>query len=380
MINVLHVAGIMNRGGLETFVMNVFRSIDSRRFHCDVLCTIPGKGDYDEELSKMGAKVFNIGDSFQSSSGKLRFINQYRQYKKWFSAHSYDVIHIHGSHAFDNSLAVEAALKSGCSTVICHSHTNDGDHKRLNATMSRLLCKRPIVRIACSEQAGEWLFGPSADFEIIKNGIDVDNFSFNSESRKRVRAEFAIPENARVIVHTGRLVAVKNQSFLLDVFSALQSSDTGRWLLFLIGEGQDRAFLENKVAALGLENSVHFLGLREDVARLLSAADIYIMPSLHEGLPLAVVEAQANGLPVLISSGVSPETKLLNSTRVLALDDGCETWARMAEELALRGECTDARVRAAVSVKSAGFDISQTVNRLQTIYKKSHDDMDYKES
>ena len=368
LVTIVHVVGIMDRGGLETFVMNVIRNIDRSRFQCDILCTIPGRGDYDLEAEKLGAKIFNIGTIFQRSTGVARFFWQYKAYKDWFSDHAYDVIHVHGSHALDCSLAVKAALASGCANVICHSHTNDGAHKLLNSLFSIYLCRCDVRRMACSRQAGEWLYGRSGCFEMIKNGIDVGRFSFDPGERDAYRAQLGFSENDKVIAHTGRLVKVKNQSFLIDVASFLDSSESGSWKLLLIGEGDDRNKLQKKVESLRLGGNVLFLGLRDDVPGFLSAADVYVMPSLHEGLPLAAVEAQANGLPALISDGVSPETKLLDTTDILPLESGVESWAHGIACAVNKAERLNSRVEAADAVREAGFDISGTVSQLQQAY------------
>ena len=368
LITVLHVVGRMDRGGLETFVMNVLRNVNASLISCDILCTLRGVGDYEAEAQELGAHVFHIGEAFQAHRGKLRFIGQFREYHKWFLDHPYDVIHIHGSHAFDNLIAVGAALISGCGKVVCHSHTNDGGHRKLNALAASCLRRLPIIRLACSEQAGEWLYGRSDCFEVIKNGIDVEKFAFKESERKACRAQLDISDDVKVIAHTGRLVDVKNQSFLLDILAILLRNDPGKWLLLLVGAGENEGRLRDKALAQGTERHVRFLGLRNDIPRILSASDVYVMPSIHEGLPLAAVEAQANGLPTLISGGMSPETKLRTSTRVMNLDSGADAWASAVVELASAKQMGE-RQLGAREVRDAGFDISATVGRLQEIYE-----------
>lgn len=348
--------------------MNVLRNVDASSIRCDILCTLRGVGDYEAEAKELGARVFHIGEAFQAHRGKLRFISQFREYREWLSKHSYDVVHIHGSHAFDNLIAVRAALISGCGKVVCHSHTNDGEHKKLNALAASCLCKLPIVRLACSEHSGEWLYGRSDCFEVIKNGIDVEKFAFKESERKECRAQLGITDDGKVIAHTGRLVDVKNQSFLLEVLEDLLRNDSDRWYLLLVGAGENEEKLRDKALAQGIERHVQFLGLRNDIPRILSAADVYVMPSIHEGLPLAAVEAQANGLPTLISGGMSPETKLRTSTRVMDLDSGADAWASTVVELASAKQM-GGRHLGAREVKAAGFDISATVGRLCEIYK-----------
>lgn len=368
MISVVHVVGKMNRGGLETFIMNVLRNINTREFHCDILCTLPGAGDYDSEAAECGAILYNIGDAFQAHSGKMRFLFQFRDYVTWFKQHKYDVVHVHGSHAFDNSIAIMGALKAGCQMVISHSHTNDGGHKAINALSAQYLQKADIVRLACSHQAGKWLYGNDNCFEIIKNGIDVERFAYSSSDRREIRASLGISGDEKVIMSTGRLVDVKNQSFLLYILNTLLEVDQRGWSLFLVGEGENETALRDEARRLGVEGNVYFLGLRNDVHRLLSASDVFVMTSLHEGLPLAAVEAQANGLLTYISSGTSPETKLLSSTSILNLDDGPKLWAREIRSALKSASRENAAIQATAHVKALGFDIAQTVTRLECIY------------
>ena len=367
-VRVVHVVGKMNRGGLETFIMNVIRNTDTSQIKSDILCTIAGAGDYDADVRNLGSSVFNIGDRFQSHTGKTRFLHQYIDYIKWFKENPYDVVHIHGSHAFDNAIAVKAALDVGQGSVISHSHTNNGVHRVLNAVGALYLRKAPIVRLACSCQAGEWLYGKPDCFEVVQNGVDVSHFSYSHEDRSRCRASLGLSENVKVIAHTGRLVEVKNQAFLLDVLRALANDSRSEWALLLIGEGSDEGMLREKARSLGIENNIKFLGLCNDVSPFLSAADIYAMPSLHEGLPLAAVEAQASGLATFISGGMSPETKLLPTTKVLALDLGAGAWAQAIKSASLCAPSEADRAQAADGVRAAGFDIEKTVERLQSIY------------
>lgn len=370
MISIIHVVGKMDRGGLETFVMNVLRNIDSNRFRCDILCTNCGVGDYDAEAQELGARIFNIGDDFQSYRGKLRFVGQFSEYRKWFLAHPYDVIHIHGSHAFDNLIAVEAALDSGCKNVICHSHNSNGMHKLLNGWGASRLRKLPIIRLACSKEAGEWLYGSPDCFEVIKNGVDVGSFEFKDDLREKYRALFNIPNSTKVIAHTGRLVNVKNQAFLLDILAALLDRGSYDWLLFLVGTGEDEEKLREKARNLEIENHVEFLGIRSDVSGILAMADVYVMPSIYEGLPLAAVEAQASGLPTVISKEMSPETILRSSTCMMELALGADAWACAIDELASSARMWD-RLLGAQEVRKAGFDISSTVARLESLYELS---------
>lgn len=370
LIRVLHVVGIMNKGGIETFVLNVVCHMDRNHIVSEILCTMPGTGAYEPELDELGIPVHKIGEEFSSYEGKLRYIGQYRTYKKWFDEHEYDVVHVHGSHAFDLSIAVQAIADSKYkSAIIVHSHTASGDHVFLEKVFAKHLSHAPIVRLSCSKPAAQWMFGSQASYRLIKNGIDAEAFRYDNVKRSEIRKELGISSSDRVIVHVGRLVPVKNHPFLIDVLLYMLDKGIPVKMVF-VGDGPDREQLERRTKELGISDSVLFLGSRADVPAILSASDAFAMPSYHEGLPLAAVEAQASGLPTLLSANVADEAAFTDLAEFLPIDEGIGPWVKRLNSIFQDSVSRQGQRQEAVdSVKQAGFDIETTVKQLSSIYR-----------
>ncbi|MBM6689132.1 glycosyltransferase [Collinsella tanakaei] len=355
----------MNKGGIETFVLNVIHHMDRHRFMSEILCTTPGTGAYEPELDKLGVPVHKIGEEFSSYKGKIRYIGQYRTYKKWFDAHEYDVIHVHGSHAFDTAIAVKAAMdsRSRCA-IVAHSHTTSGEHAVLNGVFAKYLAKANITRLACSEAAAEWLFGRESSHTLVKNGIDTERFRFDIEGRHELREEMGISTDEVVVVQVGRLVPVKNHEFMFEIIARAQREGI-RCKLLVVGDGPDRPKLGRRTEELGIAQSVLFLGLRSDIPAILSASDVFVLPSLYEGLGIAAIEAQAAGLLTLVSDQVPSETCATGLAKRLPINTGFKSWVN---EIASNGVNLEARERAFDRVRRSGYDIKQTVEELAELY------------
>ena len=355
----------MNKGGIETFVLNVVRNIDRHRIISEILCTIPGTGAYEPELDELGVPVHKIGEEFSSYKGKFRYVGQYGAYRKWFDAHEYDVIHIHGSHAFDTAIAVKAATDSrNRFAIIAHGHTTFGEHVALNGVFAKYLAKANITRLACSEQAAKWLYGKKSSYILVQNGIDTERFRFDIKSRCGLRKELGISTDETVVVQVGRLVTVKNHAFLFDVIAHLQSEGI-RCKLLVVGDGPDRLMLERYATELGIDGRVSFMGLRSDISEILSASDVFVMPSYYEGLGIAAIEAQASGLPTLISDRIPSEACVTGLARRLPIDKNTRS---SVNEIASICTDLDTRELAFNKVRSSGYDIKQTVQELARLY------------
>lgn len=365
MVRVLHVVGIMNKGGIETFVLNVVRHTDCRRVMSEILCTTPGTGAYEPELARIGVPVHKIGEEFSSYKGKLRYVGQYRTYRKWFDAHEYDVVHVHGSHAFDTAIAVKAAEDSyNRCAIIAHSHTTLGEHTYLNSMFAKYLAKANITRLACSEPAAEWLFGKKSSHVLVRNGIDTEGFRFDTENRIKLREGLGVSKNETLAVQVGRLVPVKNHAFIFDVI-ARACREGIRCKLLVVGDGPNRSALERYATELGIDDRVSFMGLRSDISDILSASDVFVMPSYYEGLGIAAIEAQASGLPTLISDQIPGEACVTDTAKQLPINTGPEVWV---DEIASISADCDTRKWAFSKVRDSGYDIKQTVQELTELY------------
>jgi glycosyltransferase involved in cell wall biosynthesis len=275
------------------------------------------------------------------------------------------VAHVH-LNSCSSIEALEAAKKVGMH-CIAHSHSSNSNFNKLTKTLHTINKKRinklADVRLACSDAAGHFIFGNS-DFEIIKNGIDTEKFSFNRAYRDEIRREFDIGDRF-TLCHVGMFAPVKNHEFLIDIFASVVKKHPDSVLL-LVGTGSETEKIREKVSGLGLSKKVIFAGRRTDVEKIMSAADAFVLPSHFEGLPLVLVEAQSSGLNCFVSDAVPEEAKLLDNFEFIPLDIGAEAWADRILSAALN---TD-RASASAVVAAAGYDCKLTAARIEKIYSQ----------
>ncbi|MFH5186064.1 glycosyltransferase family 1 protein [Paenibacillus sp. TAB 01] len=326
-IRVLQVVTIMNRGGLETMLMNYYRQIDRSRIQFDFIVHREEEGHYDAEIQSLGGRIYRMP---QIRPGNYRLY--FKKLDAFFAEHNeYKVVHSHINE--NSSFVLRAAKRAGVPCRIAHSHLSDLgiDLKLPFRLYARMAMKdNPNRYFACSYHAGQWLFGKqlaaSQQVTVLNNAVHVEQFQYDPDVRSRLREELGAGDRL-VIGHIGRFNKQKNHDFLLDVFKAVQElrPDT---LLVLAGDGQLRPEMERKAARLGLSGSIRFLGVREDVPELMQAMDLFVFPSLFEGLPVVLVEAQAAGLNCLVSDAITQESDVTGRVRFISLKESAESWAR----------------------------------------------------
>lgn len=367
MNKVLHYVALMNRAGQETFIMNVFRTIDRKIVLFDFLCCLPGNGDYDEEIRSLGGEIYHLKLSERNSKLKQidNFFILYRYLK--LNRKKYTAFHIHTQHAMDGFLEALAAKMAGIPVVIVHSHsTNTLFHVKAHKIFRVFLNKLPVIKLACSEMAGKWLYGEKGKFEVIRNGININKYRFNSEIRSEVRKENGW-DNKIVIGHVGSFTYPKNHEFIIDIFCELIKTNANSQLVFA-GTGDLLKSIKEKCKNLGIYDNVTFLGTRDDIERLDQGFDIMLFPSRYEGFPVVLVEAQCTGLPCLISETITPEvdiTKLIK--RLDIINDDISVWSNEILNMLTEFQ-TYNREDAAEIVKENNFGMNETVNKLMSLY------------
>ena len=280
----------------------------------------------------------------------------------------YDIVYAHGNSA---TLAFEmiAAQLAGCKVRIAHCHSTACHfmvvHKLLLPVFKRF-CTR---RLACSTAAGKWLYGDSV-FQTINNGIDTEKFTFSPASRSEIRDQFAIPDEEIVIGHVGAFVAVKNQTFLVEVMEKLCEVEKN-FRLMLIGDGQLRKDVQEKVRRLSLEDRVIFAGETYRVADYLSACDLIAMPSLYEGLPLSLIEEQANGLSCVVSDRITREVDKTGNLYFLSLECGAKEWAELICRIPVPDNREEFSRCCIQSIKENGYDIHANAAYLKAFFEKA---------
>ncbi|MDY4863585.1 MAG: glycosyltransferase [Collinsella sp.] len=364
-VRVLQVIGAMDRGGAETLLMNLYRSMDRKRVQFDFLVNETRECDYDNEIKELGGHIYTI-PRFNIVNG----VSYKRHCSDFFNTSRYRIVH--GHIGLPAPIYLKEASRSGAFTI-AHSHAQNYPMS-LNELVFRL-CSYPVRYVAdcymaCSKEAGMDRFGrqiaDGPSFHVLKNGVDTDVMSFNRRERNKVRMELGIDINTPVFGHIGRLTSVKNHKFLLEVFLNICNAMPNSKLL-LVGRGELESQLRESVEKMGLGNNVMFLGIRDDVSSILSAMDVFIFPSFSEGLSCAVIEAQSVGLQVLLSTGVPESAKILPETLRLDLSLGPQFWADNAMQLLETSQRYDRSLAKSFVIK-AGFDIESSALWLQELY------------
>ena len=355
----------MNRGGLETMLMNYYRKIDRKQIQFDFMVHREEKGIYEEEIEELGGRIYRMPPirpgNYRSYFRKLdEFFQKNREYR---------IVHAHINE--NSSFVLRAAKKADIPIRIAHSHLSDLgiDYKlpfRLYA--KTYLEKNTNHFFACSKNAGEWLYGKSIknsnNFTVMKNAVNAEDFAFNADIRNQMIKDLGI-ENKLVIGHIGRFDKQKNHDFLIDIFKSVNDLQPNT-ILLLIGTGHLKEAIEQKVKSLGLDSSVKFLGVRQDISHLMQVMDLFLFPSLYEGLPVVLIEAQAAGLKCMVSDTITKETDITGRIEFLSLKNSPSQWA---EKILLTNK---ERTDTLSLLKNSGYDTTETVNWLNNFYINSY--------
>lgn len=356
-VRILQVVTHMERGGLESMIMNYYRHIDREKVQFDFLVHRQEQAAFDDEIESLGGRIYRLSRLVPWSKNYLAALNRF------FDEHSeHKIVHVHQDCL--SSVILKVTAQHNVPVRVAHSHSANQD-KNLKYPI-KLWYKRGIPKyatnlFACGKGAGDWMFG-GASYQIINNAIDVVACAYNPTKRQEMRRQLGL-ENEFTIGHVGRFNQPKNHPFLLDIFAALLRREPNAVLL-LVGGGEDMTKIQAKAQALGVAEHVRFLGIRSDVADLMQAMDVFVFPSLYEGLPVTMVEAQAAGLPCIISDKVPPECILTDGlVDALPLSAEPEAWAeKMLEKREVPR--TDRRSE----IAAHGFDITTEAVKLQEFY------------
>jgi glycosyltransferase involved in cell wall biosynthesis len=329
-IRVAQVLNRMDSGGIEAVVINYYRQMDRSRVQFDFFFAAGSALPQRQELQAMGAGLYELPPYSHAAA-------YHRALTEALRRGGYKIVHVHLSTM--SVFALAAARRAGVPVRICHNHSTAhwGEGKK---TLLKYLL-RPFNRLfatdrfACGERAGRWMYGDRCfargGVTVLPNAIDTVNFAYDPAARARVRAELGIPQEAFVVGHVGRFVYQKNHELMLEIFAQLRKIRPEARLL-LLGEGEREEEMRALAARLGLGESVIFAGVRQDAAQVYSAMDVFCLPSRYEGMPLVAWEAQANGLPCVLSGEVSPEAVCGPNAVQIALPPK-ETPTRWAEAL-----------------------------------------------
>lgn len=361
MIRILHSVSYMHRAGVETFLMNYYRHIDRAVVQFDFLCNKELPGDYDEEIRALGGRIF------YRPGFDLLCEQDYVSFWEVFLRSHPEISIIHTHNGAKQYYPLQGAMKVGFPVRIAHAHGTgfvpDEKYEHRMALIKRLP-QTASHYFGCSDMAGRFFFGDSCwekQGTLIRNAIPSVSFAWNPSVRQDVRAELNI-EGCFVIGHVGRFQEQKNHLRLLEIFMEVHHKNHNARLL-LIGNGKLWRAVKSRAEELGVSDSVLMVGEQADMARWYQAMDVFVMPSLFEGLTLSGVEAQAAGLPCVFSDVVSRETQMTEPVRFISLDAPNSRWAE-----AILGYSAYPRIDTSSLIEKAGYNICVEAKRLQTIY------------
>ena len=360
-IKILHFEIRDNVGGIESFLLNLYSAIDRDRYQFDFITTSDHPA-LEEQLETLGGHIYKVS-SYKHIFSYIRDIRN-------VLAGSYDIAHIHKNSAA-NVIPFMVASEFPSLKVIAHSHSTMPNGGKVFSLLHRInkkyLWNNSDVHLACSTVAGEWMYGQGRKFEVIPNGIDVKKYLFNQNEYYEVRKELNISEDTLSICHIGSFAEPKNHCRVISIFSTVKQI-LPKSKLILLGAGQLEEDIRQLVKKEKLEDSVLFLGIRKDIYHLLKGMDVFLMPSLYEGLGIAAVEAQAAGLNVWLSTAVPKEVELSDHVNWFSLSDSDED---IAKRIVKKGKPDiNNRLKSNHQVIQSGYDYNVLAQKISLVYEK----------
>lgn len=363
-IKVLCFVDRLRHGGIQQIIIEILENMDKDKVQIDLLVFDDGQiYPLEEEVRNLGIHLFKVDAWIWTP---FDYIKQKKVLEQFFKEHhDYKVVHIHASSK--NFMILKIAKKYGIKIRIAHSHNIGFQSKNKIKIMIGNIFKKPLKKyathyFACSKLAGKWLFG-KADVKVIHNAVDYQKFKFNQVRREELRKELGIADKL-VIGNVGRFTNQKNHTFLIDIFHEIHKKNE-KAVLMLVGIGGKEQEIREKVANLGLTDCVKFMGFCSNTNELFWCMDVFLLPSLYEGLPVVGVEAQCTGLPCFMSKDViTDEVKIAENVTFIELEKSAEEWAKiiLSSDLSRRDTYQE--------LKKAGYFIEQTVEELEKFYRE----------
>lgn len=349
--------------GISAVIKNYYCAMNKDNIKIDFLAIDNPSEEYQTFFEENHLKCYVLN--------KKHIVDYFRKIIKLCRQEKYNVVHVHGNSA---NMAIEllAVTLGGVKVKITHSHNTATMHPFMHKILWPLFSKLCTVRLACGEDAGKWLYREH-EFTVLNNGIETNKYLFSEDVRNATRKELGIKENEILLGHIGNFIEQKNHTFLIDIFSEVHKTNPG-FKLLLVSDGMLMPIIKDKVHSLGLDKVVVFLGKTMNVKNYLCAMDLFLLPSLHEGLPLVLVEAQASGLICLVSDTVAKEADLTNTNKYLSIND-VEQWTELIKKIVHSTWNRDEHSRINIAkIKEKGYDIEQNADYLRQIYIESCED------
>lgn len=357
-ILILINTGFYSYGGLATVMMNYYSKLDLKKYQVDFASTNPPETNdsYYLKLKENNSNYYSLGNR------KKNLLKYLKNLKKILLENKYDVIHVNGNSA---TLILELIVAKKCNIPvrIAHGHTTSSNYPIIHKILKNQLKKYYTTAIAVSDKTGQWLY--DENYTVLNNAIDVEKYLFNEKVRLKLRKMFNC-ENKFIIGHVGKLYAPKNHKFLIDVFFEYQKNNSDA-MLIIVGGGELEETLKKQVKDLKIEHKVLFLGMRNDIPDLLQIFDVFVFPSIYEGLGLALIEAQASGLKCIASSNVPIETKVTNNVEYLGLDEDIKKWVDSINKTKISNRKNEIQ-QVLNQITKNNYNMSNEVKKLEEIY------------
>ena len=371
-MKILHYVSSLNYGGIQKMLLEIYKNIDRTEYHFDFLISDSEQTKIAFQLKELGADIFYI------TPGRKNIFKKKKEIKRFINNHKneYTAIHIHTS-LLSEIFLINIAKRKKIKKIIIHSHSssskNDKSFQRLFELIHKInrirIQKKVTDKIAVSDLAGKWMYGEKNSFTILKNPIEVSKFLFNIDSRINMRKKLGIEKDEIVIGHIGRIIEVKNQEFIIKIFDQFYKNNLNSKLI-LIGDGPKRSEIEKMIIKFSLEEKVLLLGMRYDIQNLLCVMDIMVFPSLYEGFPITLLEAQASNLPIIASNVITESIKLSPLVKFLSLTESEFLWAN---EVFLHLEKYKTLNRGCFEngLIEAGYDIKDVIKSYEKLYNNN---------
>lgn len=345
------------KNGITNVIFNYLSAIDCEGLVIDILSLNQPNQKYVDMVKQKGGKMYVLPRS------KDHITRYWKELRKLIKNNGYDIVHIHGN-SHTTFIELSAAYAAGCVVRMIHAHNTMCKHVLVHRILTPLFNMLCTNGLACGKEAGRFMFGYKP-FTVINNGVDTDKFAFNTQIREKLRNKMGWTD-CKVIGHVGYFTEVKNQSFIVDIFECLYENNPD-YRLVLIGDGPMREEIKKKIDSKGLGNKVCMTGNIDNVNEYLNAIDMIVMPSLFEGLPLTLIEQQANGLPCVVADTITREADKTGNIKFLSMNSPVEEWAKAVMEE--DGKSRDERSRKAIEdITLAGYNIKEQALKLADFY------------
>ena len=382
-IKILQIGLSYNPGGIESFVMNYDKRLKDEDICFDFI-NIFDHIAYEDEIKKLGGRIYQVSNIKKSPKGYTHELASILAYE---SGNHYAAVHVNMLSAanliplFVASKENERRRAAGVKELHIIAHSHNSNTPSLIKKILHKMNRKKVLRLAtdywaCSKMAADWLFGENnteSNIHIVNNAIHASRYQFREAYRREIREEFGFAKEDLVLLHVGRMDAQKNHTILLEIFEQVRKLSAHRKVhLLMVGEGDLEDALKEQAKVTGIIDDVYFCGIREDVNKFYSAGDIFVFPSLYEGLSLTMVEAQASGIPIIASTSMDEDSFFTDNCRRMPLSAPLESWGRLILQLEeqFRGKRLEAdNDNRANILRAAGFDIKVEEKKLAKMYR-----------